>query len=338
MRQLEKPFDPEGASSLDPVSDLTDYIDNGLGLPPASYDALKEGAQEKIKQLQAFKDYKVQPDEQEAVRYRQRLVEGADHADVTWLKLRAYHRAVDQLRAEKAAVTQEEHQQLMRAYEVPVDKVPQELLDMTPAQLAERRMLAATAASRRGAGGLKAQRSLLPSEDISTESEWPAEVLRPVAAQQGVFRPSVLASFAAGVASAFSDTIRPPASTSSHGVPAAATGEGEGPSPQVAAAPAPPKRELRTIYTQSYLDETALRRQIRNQKTQRRLAFWLSFLTVTGACMCVYVRVCLGVGDRGHACTYVCACGWEGYRCVGARMVLLCIRMHARVQFLCVCV
>lgn len=53
--------------------------------------------------------------------------------------------------------------------------------------------------------------------------------------------------------------------------------------PPLRTAGARPQRELRTVYTQAYLEQQQLSRQVQQQRQQRSMAFWLSLGLVTGA-------------------------------------------------------
>ncbi len=106
--------------SLDPVEDLDVFQAYDLRLPPTTYDALQEAAQEEIESLEASKGVTLDPEHQRVVAYRQQLMDGTSGDDVKWLKLRAYHRAMDKLRAMNAdqEASPEARKQLMEEYEV----------------------------------------------------------------------------------------------------------------------------------------------------------------------------------------------------------------------------
>ncbi|GFH13890.1 hypothetical protein HaLaN_09853, partial [Haematococcus lacustris] len=56
----------------------------------------------------------------------------ADPREMTWLKLRAYHRAMNQYENHVAAVEGLEAKQRLQDYQVPTDLVPAQLLQLSP--------------------------------------------------------------------------------------------------------------------------------------------------------------------------------------------------------------
>ena len=81
---------------------------------------------QEIAQIVAQKQLRLDPEHEQLIEYRRRLVEGTSLDDIKILKLRAYHRAMDKLKAENAELGKPEvRRQLMEMYGVPLDKVPQ---------------------------------------------------------------------------------------------------------------------------------------------------------------------------------------------------------------------
>jgi hypothetical protein len=289
LRGIRRPEWQEDDESLDPVEDMQDYLDNGLAMPPTTYDALQAAAQEDLERLQSLREQQPDPEQAAIVRYRQRLAEGASHKDLTWLKLRAYHRAMSELRADQEQQRSEAHAQRLQAYQVPTDRIPAELLDLTPEQLAERRKLAAMASSKRS----RSSRS--KSEAAPTTTQQPAEQQQQEAsssapAQTGPRRNPYLPSpqvIAAGVAAAFQelhgkDGGGGAASQSSQGSQSTTDAAGQAASSSRADTDRP---KPRTVYTAEYLEEMRLQKEIASQQRQRSLAFWLSLSCVVGGWM-----------------------------------------------------
>jgi hypothetical protein len=306
LRGVRRPDWQEDDESLDPIEDMQDYLDNGLAMPPTTYDALQAAAQEDLERLQLLKEQQPDPEQAAIVRYRKGLAEGASHKELTWLKLRAYHRAKSELRAEQEKQQSETHAQRLQAYQVPTDRIPPELLDLTPEQLAERRKLAAMASGKSSRAGRSSSQQRSKSEATSTSSSQPAEQQQeasssaPAPASTAPSRNPYLPSpqiIAAGVAAAFQE-LR-------------GSSEGAGDASQSSQDREQPRDEMqsagqgtsssrveadrlkpRTVYTAEYLEELRLQKEIASQQTQRTLAFWLSLSCVVGGSTLYCIWIC----------------------------------------------
>lgn len=62
---------------------------------------------------------------------------GTNEKDLKWLKLRAYYRGLEQLRAERDARRAEQEARRLDAYQVPTDKVPADALSVTALEVSE---------------------------------------------------------------------------------------------------------------------------------------------------------------------------------------------------------
>lgn len=264
LRSINKPEYLEESSSLDPVSDLSEYLDNSLAIPPATYDALQEIGKEKLRAMEELKDAEPDASVTDTVRYRQALAQGTRPEDMTWLKLRAYHRAMNEL---KAVDKEQGGADGVFGAEEPAEPTIEELSNRQRVAQMARTLLARRARQRQDA----VQR-ILSQPDPSEESEWvapqPAPLLSPAAAQ------GVIASLCEHQGS-----IRVLPAVPEQG-PAA-------PVPEAETQPATEHAQIvrpaaRTVYTQTYLDQQALRRKVQRQQRQRSAAFWLSLLTVSG--------------------------------------------------------
>lgn len=289
LRGIEKPLNQLDESSLDPIEDLSDYIDHELKLPPRVYDLLQKAGDEVDKSVKEAKEFKPDPALTQEVRYRQRLAQGTSQEDMTWLKLRAYHRAADQLRAEREQEKHERQRMRMEEHEVPVDRVPAELLDihMTPAQLEERRKQAAMARSRQVS---QAAVNMSAQESSSDDGFDPNSVTAGVG-NAHADDPKLRAEFLSAVHSALAGMgLLQPAnapiastsdSTSGGGVSRDGASE-ESSDDYFTLAPRATRSTPQTIYTEAYLRERELRTRLRQQQQQRALAFWASLVTVSG--------------------------------------------------------
>mmetsp|Transcript_13918 Transcript_13918/g.24392 ORF Transcript_13918/g.24392 Transcript_13918/m.24392 type:complete len:347 (-) Transcript_13918:595-1635(-) len=283
LRGFEKPPFLVESSSLDPADDLATYMDLGLAMPPASYEVLQAWGEDEIERLARLRE-PTNSAQADLVRYRQQLAEGASHQDMTWLKLRAYHRAMAQLRADQAHAKAELDMDRLQAYEVPTDRVPADLLNLTPKQLAERRRLAelASAKAKQQQQQSHAQR-LLSLPEPSEESEWeiPPSVLLagasvtslsslPVSAVQGVLH--ALRRHRGGLHVLQQELV-----------------------PQQEDLPQEPGSEVQprvfqTVYAPAYLEQQRLDKFMRRQRQQRTAAFWVGLLTVSGLSLLRFLR------------------------------------------------
>lgn len=126
IRALDKAAWEESDPSMDPLSDIDTFIDYGLPLPPQHYDALQAVGAEALEELESIKGAGLTPEAQARVQYRMQLVDGVAPADQQWLKLRAYHRASERLRAERAAAKAgPARREELLAFGAPLDVVPQ---------------------------------------------------------------------------------------------------------------------------------------------------------------------------------------------------------------------
>ncbi len=254
LRMIDRPAYLEETSSLDPVDDLSQYVEHQLALPPAAYDTLQDVGQDQLRELERLGKEELDPAAQDAIRYRQRLAQGASHQDLTWLKLRAYHRAMDKLALADQQERRQVEAQRLQEYEVPTDRVPPELLHLTPAQLAARQRLA-VAAEQRAKQRRDAVQRILAAPEPSEESEWavPPKQLQgsgwqlPPWAQEGVRL--ALAQHLEGGWRLLAPAA-PGAAPADEAAAAASTSGRAGQEHEGAAAGRQERRQLRTIYTQ----------------------------------------------------------------------------------------
>ncbi len=153
-------------------------------------------------------------------------------------------------------------------------------------QEADRRkeLLAAAAAKLQRMRSDKSHQGLLSGDlqDFSEESEWPQQALE----QQQQLSPALrealsaqLAEYAARRAIEEAHCSSSATSTSIQGTPAA-TREDE--QMQVQQQGGSTDRKLHTVYTEAYLEQQRLSKQVQQQQQQRTMAFWLSLATVSG--------------------------------------------------------
>lgn len=89
---------------LDPLEDYTEWEHSGLPYPPDAWDTIAEAILEEDAELEQAKNIPPpHPQFKEEVVYRRRLVNGTTPKDLTWLKLKAYHRGMDTLQAMREA-------------------------------------------------------------------------------------------------------------------------------------------------------------------------------------------------------------------------------------------
>ncbi|KAG1664515.1 hypothetical protein FOA52_007779 [Chlamydomonas sp. UWO 241] len=285
MKGYGKPTWLDEESSLDPVEDLEEHEQYGLRLPPTTYDAAQAAADEYAAELRAAAGEALDPEEEALIRYRRDLVKGTDLEELKLLKLRAYHRAMDTQRARAAAASPEARRQLMEEYDVPLDAVPAELIDMSPEQLAER-----WAASQQGGSSAPAWDDPLLDSD---GSEWAADWAATGYLTSAAGRAQLVATLGLGAArrGAPAPTPRPEPQPKFgdlliHGDPS---------NYQV--------YEAAHGYTPEYLEQQQLQRKWRMQQRQRALAFWLPLSGVLGLAAVKGVRALLrarrAAGDSG---------------------------------------
>lgn len=217
----------------------------------------------------AQKNIRLNPEQEQLIEYRRQLVEGTSLDDLKILKLRAYHRAMDKLKAENAELGKPEvRRQLMEMYGVPLDKVPQDLIDMNPEQISERWHQAQLEK-----GGAEATDWSGYSEDSDWAHGWDSRSYLLCDDSRRAFQQAFSPS---GV------TVIPEPHSSASGSHDADWGEfgqilleGDPKNARVWA----PVRE----YTAEYLSQQRLTRQLRSQQRQRALAFWVPLTMLLGA-------------------------------------------------------
>lgn len=249
--------------SLDPIDDVEDHARHDLRLPPAAYDAVEAAVQQEVQALRQQRDSRLPPDEEQLVRYRKQLVEGSSVDDVKWLKLRAYHRAMDQMRLQQqASNSPAAQQQRMDEYEVPLDLVPKQLLDLTPEQLADRWQ---------GGAGTS---TLVGDAVYSEDSEWPSDWASTSYLHNDSARGQLLEAFVPQRNVRFGVSLRPTAPLPKQ--PLDHFGS------LAIASNATQPWQLVDGYTAEHLNEVAMERKLRIQQRQRSLAFWLPLAAVLG--------------------------------------------------------
>eukprot|EP00798_Chlamydomonas_sp_ICE-L_P017139 gene17139-23443_t len=168
LKSMNNPPWQETDESLDPIEDMQAYQEFDYKYPPATYEKLVDASKSQIAELEALREARLPEDYEEVVRYRKELVSGTAAEEIKWLKLRAYHRGQAILRAREAAASKPESvQATLDEYQVPVDVVPAELLDLSPAEIAHKH-----ASNQRKS--LPQASSLPYSEDSEWDPEWQA--------------------------------------------------------------------------------------------------------------------------------------------------------------------
>ncbi|KAJ9512571.1 hypothetical protein QJQ45_018931 [Haematococcus lacustris] len=253
---------------------------------------------------------KPDPQEQQDAEYRTQLARGTDPREMTWLKLRAYHRAINQYENHVAAVEGLEAKQRLQDYQVPTDLVPAQLLQLSPEELLasskltsiEDHRAARTEAAAAAVAAAAGEQSGVSGGWHGAGAGYTTEAAgesrsRRIADQYGISADE----WRQGLAAAFPSLLQP------HMPPwqqqqleeeeeeEEEGSGGEGPPGQQGLVQEvrvllpysnPPRSkpramEPRTIYTEAYLAEQALLRQWRQQSRQRTLAFWSGLGTVT---------------------------------------------------------
>jgi len=211
---------------------------------------------------------RLDPDQEQLIDYRRRLVEGTSLDDIKILKLRAYHRAMDRLKAENAELNKPEvRRQLMEMYGVPLDKVPQDLIDMTPDQIADRWQRIQRAKQ----GGKAA--AVADYSGYSDDSEW---------AHDWDSRSYLLSDASRR---AFQQAFAPSEVSVAPLEPASGSHPDWGEFGQILLAGDPDKAQVWAPvreYTPEFLNQQRLSRQLRAQQRQRALAFWVPLITILG--------------------------------------------------------
>ncbi|MEW5297564.1 MAG: hypothetical protein WDW38_006735 [Sanguina aurantia] len=95
---------------LDPLEDYTEWEASGLPFPPDAWDTIAAAIREEDAEMQEAKNIPLDESLKQEVVYRRRLVQGTTPQDLTWLKLKAYHRGMDTLQALRQAPPDSQHQ------------------------------------------------------------------------------------------------------------------------------------------------------------------------------------------------------------------------------------
>jgi hypothetical protein len=146
VREFAPPNWVDSDSSLDGIDDLEEYWWYNFRMPPHQYDRVQELAAQRIEDLEQLKG-EVDPALISQIEQRKQLVAGKPLEEVARLKHAAYYRAMQQLRAAKAAQKQQDQQQALEAAGAPTDIIPADLITMTPAEYLERSTAQAAAST-----------------------------------------------------------------------------------------------------------------------------------------------------------------------------------------------
>ncbi|GAX83561.1 hypothetical protein CEUSTIGMA_g10986.t1 [Chlamydomonas eustigma] len=274
VRDFPKPEWIDEPSSLDPIEDLEEYAEHDLRLPPSTYDKVQQAADEEAEEIRAIKNVHLDAEEEAIIKYRKALVEGTSLDDVKLLKLRAYFNAKKELKASQQQQEVELRHKILEDYAVPQDKVPPELIAMTPEQLADRYKLVQHQK--------KLQQEGSPStaghwEEYSEESEWAADWVSTSYLQSDAFKQQLYMAYA---------PRQVPPEVAHQDETASEFGDvmlfGD------------PKnvKELKLYreYTPEYLEAQRTSLKLKAQQQQRALAFWLPLTAVLGASVLRGVR------------------------------------------------
>lgn len=250
------------------MDDLEDHALNNLRLPPRTYDAMREAVAEEAAELRAAKGFRAEPGQQSLVDLRQRLSRGTSLDEMKLLKLRAYHRGVEERREEAKAEAEDERKALMKAFDVPLDSIPDHLIKATPEQLGARWLKAIRA---------RRSREVRATEDSGEESAYESEWATNWAS------PSYLSISTARGEVQQSDHHRPlPESWDSRQAEDARNETLQAISPAISLAG---YREWRPYceYTPEYVSQQGLQGRVRAQRVHRSLAFWIPLCAALGA-------------------------------------------------------
>lgn len=161
VRTFEKPAWEEEVSSLDPVSDIDDFVQHGFNIPPEDYDEVQKIGKARLWKLEKLKA-PLDSEDQAIVDARVDMVKHRSLDDVKWLKHKAYYRAMEKIRADKAAEEKAHREEYLASKGAPLDVVPAALIDApSPMQQAAQ----ARAAAGRSAAAAGAAEAV--PEDIS---------------------------------------------------------------------------------------------------------------------------------------------------------------------------
>lgn len=145
---------------MDAIDDLSDYALHNFRIPPDDYELIQRAAQEEVDTLESLKG-ETDPQAAARVAARQQLVEGRTPQDVAWLKHKAYYRALKKMReqrrrreeavavdGEDAGASTSGREAFLASKGAPLDVVPADLIDLSPAEAAARAAAEAAAARR----------------------------------------------------------------------------------------------------------------------------------------------------------------------------------------------
>ncbi|KAJ9512795.1 hypothetical protein QJQ45_028990 [Haematococcus lacustris] len=311
LRSIPKPLwkeEQDAETSLDPVGELSEYLAHDLPLPPPVYDTMQHVGAEALAELQEAMDRKPDPQDQQDAEYRTQLARGTDPREMTWLKLRAYHRAMNQYENHVAAVEGLEAKQRLQDYQVPTDLVPAQLLQLSPEELLASSKLTSIEDHRAARTEAAAAAAAAAGEQSGVSGGWHGAGAGYTTEAAGESRSRRIADqygisadeWRQGLAAAFPSLLQPhmpPWQQQQLEEEEEEGSGGEGPPEQQGLVQEvrvllpysnPPRSkpramEPRTIYTEAYLAEQALLRQWRQQSRQRTLAFWSGLGTVSGS-------------------------------------------------------
>jgi hypothetical protein len=295
VREFAPPNWVDSDSSLDGIDDLEEYWWYNFRMPPHQYDRVQQLAEQRIQELEQLKG-EVDPALISQIEQRKQLVAGKPLEEVARLKHAAYYRAMQQLRAAKAAQKQQDQQQALEAAGAPTDIIPANLITMTPAEYLERSSAQAAAStsasspsSSSGKRGSKQQQQQGAYKDSayhpSRQQVEDPEVWDPSWTNPGYTRhPQVVAQLADAVSSLFpgrsSQQVAGAGEDSSHALAAAAAPSSSSYTQQqyrkwaqkvTAAAAARPFQ----AYTPAYAAQLAREQRLQQRRRLVRQAFLL---------------------------------------------------------------
>ncbi len=143
------------------MSDIDDFVQHGFNIPPAEYDEVQKIGKARLWKLEKLKA-PLDSEDQAIVDARVDMVKHRSLEDVKWLKHKAYYRAMEKIRAEKAAEDKAHREEYLASKGAPLDVVPAAVIDApSPMQQAAQ----AQAAAGRSAAAAGAAEAV--PEDIS---------------------------------------------------------------------------------------------------------------------------------------------------------------------------
>lgn len=199
-----------------------------------------------------------------------RHTQGRTIEDVKWLKLHAYHRGMQTLRAMDAeAATGPEREQYLASKGAPLDVVPQPLLDMTPGQWVER---AESRGAQRGGGGVGGE-----GEEASS-SEWEVGWDAPTWQRSPLMLAALSNALAGALGGSGSGAQAGTASQAASSKRDAADSGGGAMAVAAAGRPTAPQ----SVYTVAHQERLRRRRAVTSAARERKQAFWLGFAATAG--------------------------------------------------------